>query len=58
MRDETRNATEVEMATRNSERTASEADVGTHLSEQEIVTDALLKNEANAQGIERVNMAT
>ena len=47
MRDETKHATEVEMATGNSERTASKVGVGTHLSDQEVVTDALLKNEAN-----------
>ena len=46
MRDETKNATDVQMATGNTERTASKVDVGTRLSEQEVVTDALLKNEA------------
>ena len=55
MRDETKNVTEVEMATGNSERTASKVDVGTHLSGQEVVADALLKNEANTHEIERVN---
>ena len=44
MRDETKTATEVEMATGNSERPASKVDVGTHLSEQEVVMVALLKN--------------
>ena len=58
MRDETKNATEVKMATGNSERTASKVDVGTHLSEQEVVTDALLKNEANTQDIERVKIGS
>ena len=38
--------------------TASKVDVGTHLSEQEVVTDALLKNEANTQEIERVNFGS
>ena len=54
MRDETRDATEVELATGNSERAASEVDVGTDLSGQEVTTDALLKNEANTQEIKRV----
>ena len=53
MRDETKNAAQVEMATGNSERTASKADVGTHLSDQEVVTDALLKNEVNTQEIKK-----
>ena len=60
MRDETKNATEVEveMATGNRERTASKEDVGTHLSEQEVVTDALLKNKANTQEIARVKIGS
>ena len=53
MRDETKNATEVEMTTENSERTASKVDVGTRLSEQEVVTDALLKKEASTIGAKR-----
>ena len=40
----------------NSERTASKVDVGTHLSEQEVITDAFLNNEANVQEIERVKI--
>ena len=58
MREDRKNATEVEMATGNSERTVSKVDVGTHLSEQEVVTDALLKNEANTQEIERVKIGS
>ena len=58
VRDETKNATEVGIAAGNRERTASKVDVGTHLSEQEVVTDALLKNEANAQEIERVKIGS
>ena len=46
------------MATGISERTASKVDVGTHLIEQEVVTDALLKNEANTQEIERVKIGS
>ena len=38
VRDETKNATEVEMATGNSERTASKVDVGSDLSGQEVAT--------------------
>ena len=53
MRDETKNATQVEMATGNSERTASKVDVGTHFSDQEVVTDALLKNEVYTQEIKK-----
>ena len=58
MRDETKNATEVEMTTSNSERTASKVDVGIHLSEQEVVTDALFKNGAKTQELERVNIGS
>ena len=54
MRDQTRDATEVELATGDTERTASKVDVDTELSGQEVTTDALLKNEANTQEIERV----
>ena len=46
------------MATGNSERTASQVDVGTHLSGQEVAADALLKNEANTQEIERVKIGS
>ena len=58
MRDETKNAPEVEMATGNTERTASKVHVGAHLSEQEVVTDAVLKNEANTQEIQRVKIGS
>ena len=58
MRDETKNATEVEMSTGNIERTASKVDAGTHLSEQEIVTDALLENEANTRKNERLKIGS
>ena len=54
VRDETKNATEVEMALGNSRRTVSKVDVGTHLSEQVVITDAFPNNEANTQEIERV----
>ena len=43
VRDETKNAMEVEMAAGNSRRTVSKVDVGTYLSDQAVVTDALLK---------------
>ena len=49
MRDKTKNSTEVEMATGDSERTASKVDVDTHPNEQEGVTDAFLKNDANVR---------
>ena len=53
-RDGTRDATEVEIASGNSSRTASKVDFGTYLSGQEAAADALLKNEANTQDIDRV----
>ena len=53
--EETKNATEVEMATGNRERTASKLDVDAHLSGQEVATDALVKEEANAQEIKSEN---
>ena len=53
MRDDTKHATEVEQASRKVVRATSEADVGTHLSEKEVITDAFSNNEANTQDIER-----
>ena len=53
-RDETRHVTGVEKAYGHSRRTASKVDVATDLSGQEVITDALWKNEA--QEIERVNL--
>ena len=47
VRDETKNATEVEKWT-----------VGTHLSEQEVITEAFSNNAANAQEIERVKIGS
>ena len=58
MRDETKNGTEVDTATGKSERTASKVDAGTHLSEQEVVTDALWKNKANTREVARVKMVS
>ena len=57
-RDETRDATGVEKASGNSWRTASTADVDTDLREQEVTADALLKNEANTQEMERVKIGS
>ena len=40
-------------------RTVSKVDVvGTHLSEQEVITDAFANNEANTQDIERVKFGS
>ena len=39
-------------------RTVSKVDVGTHLSEQEVITDAPSNNEANTQEIERVKIGS
>ena len=58
LKEETKNATEVEMATGNRERTASKVDVDAHLSGQEVATDAIVKEEANAQEIERVKIGS
>ena len=58
MRDETKNATEGEIAPGNSMRTVSKVDVGTHLSEQEVIADAFSNNEANTQEIERVKIGS
>ena len=58
VRDDTKHATEVEQASRKLVRTASKVDVGIHLSEQKVVTNALLKNEANTQEIERVKIGS
>ena len=55
VRDETKkNATEMEKTAGNSMRTVSKEEVGTHLSEQEVITDALSNNEANTQELERL----
>ena len=40
VRDDMKNATEVEIASRNLVRAVSKVDVGTHLNEQEVITDA------------------
>ena len=58
MRDETKNATEVEMSIGNIKRTASKVDAGTHLSEQEVVTDELWKNKANTLEIARIKIGS
>ena len=58
VRDETKNATEVEITAGNSMRTASKVDVGTHLSEQEVMTDAFSNNEAKTQEIGRVKICS
>ena len=58
MRDDTKHATEMEMASRNLVRATSEVDVGTHLGEQEVITDAFSNNEANTQEIERVKIGS
>ena len=39
-------------------RTVSKVDVGTHLSEQEVIADAFSNNEANTQEIERVKIGS
>ena len=39
-------------------RAVSKVDVGTHLSEQEVITDAFSNNEANTQEIERVRIGS
>ena len=58
VQDETKNATEVEIAAGKSLRTVSKVDVGTYLSEQEVITDAFSNNEANTQEIERVKIGS
>ena len=58
MRDETKNATKVEIAAGNSMQVTSKVDVGSHLSEQEVITDAFSKNDANTQKVERVKIGS
>ena len=58
MRDDTKHATEVEIASRKLVQAASEVDVGIHLSEQEVLTDPFSNNEANTQDIERVEIGS
>ena len=48
----------MEIASRKRVRATSEMDVGTHLGEQEVITDAFPNNEANTQEIERVKVRT
>ena len=55
--DETRHATGVEKAPGNSWRTASKVDVGDPRG-QEVITNALLKNDAKTQEIERVKIGS
>ena len=54
VRDDTRNVTEVSIASGNSMRAVKKVDVGAHLSEQEVITDACSNNEPNTQEIARV----
>ena len=58
MRDDTKNATEVEVASRKLVRTISKVDVGAHLSEEEVITDVFSNNETNTQEIERVKIGS
>ena len=58
MRYDTKHATEVEQASRKLVRATCEADVGTHLSEKEVITDAFSNNEGNTQDIGRVNIGS
>ena len=44
-----KHATEAEQASRKLMRVTSEADVDTHLSEKEVITDAFSNNETNTQ---------
>ena len=39
-------------------RAVTKVDVGIHLSEQEVITDAGTNNDANTEEIERVNMGS
>ena len=58
VRDDTKNATAVEITSRRLVRAVSKVDVGAHLSEQEAVTDAFSNSEANTQEIERVKIGS
>ena len=58
MRDDAKNATEVETVSREKVRTIPKVDVGTHLTEQEVITVAFSNNETNAQEIERVKIGS
>ena len=57
MRD-TIHATEEEVASGNLVRATSVVDVGTHLSEHDVIADAFSNNEANTQDIERVKIGS
>ena len=58
VRDETKNATGVEIASRKLVRTVSKVDVAAHLSELEVIRDVLSNNEANTQELERVKIGS
>ena len=53
VRDDPKNATEMELASRILVRAISKVDVNTHLSTQEVISDAFSNKEANTQEIER-----
>ena len=58
MRDDTKHATELEIASKKLVRATSEVDAGTRLNEKEVITDAFFNNEAISQGIERVKISS
>ena len=58
VRDDTKHATEVETASKKLVQATSEVDVGTHVSEHEVITVAFSNNEANTQDIERVKIGS
>ena len=58
VRDDTKHATEVEQTSRKLVRATCEADVGTHLSEKEVITGAFSNNEGNTQDNGRVNLGS
>ena len=58
VRDDAKHATEVEQASRKLVRATCEADVRTHLSEKEVITDAFSNNKGNTQDIGRVKIGS
>ena len=58
VRDKTKHTTEVELAVGNGMRPILKVDVGTRLSEQEVITGAHSKNEATGQEVQRVKIGS
>ena len=58
VQDDSKHITETDLATGNRTQSISEMNVDTHLGDKEVSTDAFSNNEANNQGIVRVNIGS